>query len=51
VSGDNLYTIYSKTIVAANPEGPSVGQAQDFGNSSFGLGIPRKYNFGVLVTL
>ncbi len=50
LSGDNLYTIYSKDIVASSPEGPPVGQAQDFGNSSFGLGIPRRYVIGVQVT-
>lgn len=49
-SGDNLYTVYSKSIVASNPEGPSVGEAQDFGQSSFRIGIPRKYNFGIQVT-
>jgi len=47
-SADNLYTIYSKNIVAADPEGPSVGQAQDFGNSiGAGLGIPRRYVMGL----
>lgn len=51
VSGDNLFVIHSAKMIAANPEGPSVGQAQDFGNSAFGLGIPRKYNFGLLVAL
>jgi TonB-linked SusC/RagA family outer membrane protein len=50
VSGDNLYTVYSKDIVASTPEGPSVGQAQDFGNSGFGLGIPRRYILGVQLT-
>ncbi|MDI3320838.1 SusC/RagA family TonB-linked outer membrane protein [Pinibacter soli] len=50
VSGDNLYTLYSKSIVAANPEGPSVGEAQGFGQSAFGLGIPRRYMFGVQLT-
>jgi hypothetical protein len=46
VSGDNLYTIYSKSIVASNPEGPSVGQAQNFGQSSI-IGIPRRIVFGL----
>lgn len=48
VSADNLYTLYSKNIVAADPEGPSVGQAQDFGNSiGPGLGIPRRFVLGL----
>ena len=51
VSGDNLYTIYSKNIVASDPEGPSVGEAQDFGNSTGAqIGIPRRYVFGLQVT-
>lgn len=50
VSGDNLYTLYSKDIVSADPEGPSVGEAQDFGGSiGSGLGIPRRYMFGVQI--
>ncbi len=48
VSADNLYTLYSKNIVAADPEGPSVGQAQDFGNSiGAGIGIPRRFVLGL----
>jgi len=48
VSADNLYTLYSKNIVAADPEGPSVGQAQDFGNSvGPGLGVPRRFVLGL----
>ncbi|HEX6432011.1 MAG TPA: SusC/RagA family TonB-linked outer membrane protein [Niastella sp.] len=50
ISADNLYTLYSKKIVASSPEGPSVGQAQDFGNSGGTLGIPRRYVFGLQVT-
>ncbi len=50
MSGDNLYTVYSKNIVALDAEGPSVGEAQDFGASSHGIGIPRKYLFGVQLT-
>ncbi|MBS0027681.1 SusC/RagA family TonB-linked outer membrane protein [Chitinophaga sp. 22321] len=50
LSGDNLYTYYVHNIVALNPEGPSVGQAQDFGGSGVGLGIPRKYLFGIQLT-
>ncbi len=51
VSGDNLYTIYSKNIVASDPEGPSVGQAQDFGTSTgSNIGIPRRYLLGLQVT-
>lgn len=51
VSGDNLYTLYSKNIVASDPEGPSVGQAQDFGNSTgSSIGVPRRYVFGLQVT-
>lgn len=50
VSGDNLYTKYSKDIVASDPEGPSVGQAQNFGNSvGSGIGAPRRYVFGLQV--
>ncbi len=41
VSGDNLYTLYSKDLVSSDPEGPSVGQAQNFGGSiGSGIGIP-----------
>lgn len=48
VSGDNLYTMYSKEIISADPEGPSVGNAQDFGGSiGSGIGIPRRYVFGL----
>lgn len=50
VSADNLYTIYNKYIVASGPEGPSVGQAQDFGNAGGPLSIPRRYVFGLQVT-
>jgi len=51
VSGDNLYTIYSKNIVASDPEGPSVGEAQNFGTSTgSNIGIPRRYVFGLLAT-
>lgn len=49
-SGDNLYTRYSKEIVALNSEGPAVGQAQDFGGSAGTLGIPRRYILGVQLT-
>lgn len=50
VSGDNLYTLYSKDIIASDPEGPSVGHAQDFGGSvGSGIGIPRRYVFGLQV--
>lgn len=52
VSGDNLYTLYSKEIISADPEGPSVGHAQDFGGSvGSGIGIPRRYVFGLQVGL
>lgn len=50
VSGDNLLFVHSKDIVASNFEGPSVGQAQNFGESSYGIGIPRKFLFGVQLT-
>ncbi|MHA4811808.1 SusC/RagA family TonB-linked outer membrane protein [Flavitalea flava] len=51
VSGDNLYTIYSKNIVASDPEGPSVGQAQNFGTSNgSSIGIPRRFVFGAQMT-
>jgi len=50
VSGDNLYTLYSRDIISSDPEGPSVGQAQDFGGSiGSGIGIPRRYVFGLQV--
>ncbi|GEP96296.1 SusC/RagA family TonB-linked outer membrane protein [Chitinophaga cymbidii] len=50
VSGDNLYTLYSREIISSDPEGPSVGQAQDFGGSiGSGIGIPRRYVFGLQV--
>lgn len=48
VSGDNLYTLYSKQLISSDPEGPSVGQAQDFGGSvGSAIGIPRRYVFGL----
>lgn len=50
ISGDNLYTVYSKNLVALNAEGPSVGRAQNFGTSSYEIGIPRKYLFGIQLT-
>lgn len=50
-SADNLYTLYSRSIVSADPEGPSVGQAQNYGNSvGAGLGAPRRYVFGLQMT-
>lgn len=49
ISADNLYTIYSKKIIASSPEGPSVGDAQNFGNAGGTLGIPRRYLFGLQV--
>ncbi len=50
VSGDNLYTWYSKNIISTDPEGPSVGQAQDFGGSvGSSVGAPRRYVFGLQV--
>ncbi|SHM81006.1 TonB-linked outer membrane protein, SusC/RagA family [Chitinophaga jiangningensis] len=45
-SADNLYTLYSKKIIASSPEGPAVGEAQDFGNSGGVLGIPRRFMIG-----
>lgn len=50
ISGDNLYTLYSKDIVSVSSEGPSVGQAQSFGGSAGTLGIPRRYIFGLQLT-
>ncbi len=50
LSADNLYTLYSKNIIASSPEGPSVGQAQDFGNAAGTLSIPRRYMFGLQVS-
>lgn len=49
-SADNLYTLYNKYIVGSGPEGPSVGEAQNFGNSAGPLAIPRRYIFGLQVT-
>lgn len=49
-SADNLYTLYSKHIIASSPEGPSVGQAQDFGNAAGTLSAPRRYMFGLQVS-
>ncbi len=49
-SADNLYTLYSKKIISSSPEGPSVGEAQDFGNGGGTLAIPRRYVFGLQVT-
>jgi hypothetical protein len=50
VNGDNLYTLYSKKIVTSDPEGPSVGTAQDFGGSvGSAIGAPRRYVFGMQV--
>ncbi|WP_165806430.1 SusC/RagA family TonB-linked outer membrane protein [Chitinophaga parva] len=50
VSGDNLYTRFSRKIVTSDPEGPSVGQAQDFGESvGSNIGAPRRYVFGLQV--
>lgn len=50
VSGDNLYTVYNKFLIASSPEGPSVGNAQDFGNAAGTLSIPRRYVFGIQAT-
>ncbi|MBS0030491.1 SusC/RagA family TonB-linked outer membrane protein [Chitinophaga sp. 22321] len=50
ISGDNLYTVYNKFLVASSPEGPSVGNAQDFGNAAGPLSIPRRYIFGIQAT-
>ncbi|SFD22693.1 TonB-linked outer membrane protein, SusC/RagA family [Chitinophaga sp. CF118] len=49
-SGDNLYTLYNKHIVTSGPEGPSVGEAQNFGNAAGPLSIPRRYVFGLQLT-
>lgn len=52
VSGDNLYTLTSKELISSDPEGPSVGQAQDFGESvGGGIASPRRYMFGLQLTL
>ncbi|MBV7529664.1 SusC/RagA family TonB-linked outer membrane protein [Chitinophaga sp. sic0106] len=45
-TADNIYTLYSKKIIASSPEGPAVGEAQNFGNSGGVLGIPRRYMIG-----
>lgn len=49
-SADNLYTLYSKKIISSSPEGPSVGEAQNFGNGGGTLAIPRRYVFGLQVS-
>jgi TonB-linked SusC/RagA family outer membrane protein len=52
ISGDNLYTLYSKKIVTSDPEGPSVGTSQTYGQSiGSGIGIPRRFVFGAQITL
>ncbi|WP_316792010.1 SusC/RagA family TonB-linked outer membrane protein [Pedobacter frigoris] len=50
LSADNLAWIYSKNIVASNPEGPTVGSAQNFGTSTATTGIPRRYLLGLQLT-
>jgi hypothetical protein len=48
VSGDNLVTIFSPNVISTDPEGPSVGQAQNFGNSVGGqIGAPRRLVVGL----
>jgi hypothetical protein len=48
VSGDNLYTVYSRKSITSDPEGPSVGNAQEFGESNgSNIGVPRRYVFGL----
>ena len=50
VSGDNLYTAYSRKSITSDPEGPSVGNAQQFGESNgSNIGVPRRYVFGLQV--
>jgi hypothetical protein len=50
VSGDNLYTLYSRKSITSDPEGPSVGDAQQFGESNGStIGVPRRYVFGMQV--
>ncbi|WP_276484043.1 SusC/RagA family TonB-linked outer membrane protein [Paraflavitalea pollutisoli] len=49
-SADNLHTWYSNKIIGSGPEGPSVGQAQDFGGAGGTLAIPRRYVFGLQVS-
>ena len=48
VSADNLYTLYSNNVISSDPEGPSVGEAQSFGNSMGAQpGAPRRYVLGL----
>ena len=48
VSAENLYTLYSNKVISSDPEGPSVGEAQSFGNSIGGQpGAPRRYVLGL----
>ena len=50
VAGDNLYTLFSQKIISTDPEGPSVGTAQTFGQSNgSGVGAPRRIVFGLQV--
>lgn len=51
LSADNLLTLTSRSLVAAEPEGPAVGNIQSYGNSSgIAAGIPKRYLVGVKVT-
>jgi|GEM_PF-43932 len=52
VSGDNLFTLFSRKIFSTDPEGPSVGQAQTYGQSlGSQVGAPRRIVFGLQVNL
>ena len=50
-SADNLYALYSNKIISSDPEGPSVGQAQNFGNSlGAQVAAPRRFVLGLQLT-
>lgn len=48
VAGDNLYTLFSNKVISTDPEGPSVGGAQAFGQSlGAGVAAPKRYVLGL----
>jgi TonB-linked SusC/RagA family outer membrane protein len=51
LSADNLLTLTSRYLVAADPEGPAVGDVQQYGTSTgTAAGIPRRFLAGLQVT-
>jgi TonB-linked SusC/RagA family outer membrane protein len=48
IAADNLYTLFSQRVISTDPEGPSVGTAQAFGNSlGGGIAAPKRYVMGL----